>query len=415
MADQETARESRRGTKTVPGAESSVDFQDLNAKFGDTGEYQLTFDSSGRYRQLVKTGGDQTVQYFLYVYPDGKNWDILTPSQYVSQVKKDNGSNLEGLRKRLFETGFFANTSDYNNKDSNAFTTAILKAGNVQTVEQVDNFLIEKKTQLSPFESWVAAKPASASGEPTRSMVQSTEADAGERINDFIQQLLDRPATDEEKKLFFGKIKAAEKLAVVTRKTSGSTAIQTGSLLDEDDYRQIAFDTVKTTVQSMSDEEIGKGTGALSQSVSSLKEYASQYGINLSNREAFNQVMGGMVQGGTLSTGKLDSQQQAIKNMAKAFYPNLSGIIDGGGTVSGISDQFASVMARTLEIPANSITVFDKRIQKALANTGKQGVMSTTDFEVLLRNEPEWARTKNAKEEAASYATSILQSFGVMA
>lgn len=415
MADQETARESRRGTQTVPGAESSVDFQDLNAKFGDSGEYQLTFDSTGRYRQLVKTGGDQTVQYFLYVYPDGKNWDVLTPSQYVAQVKKDNSSNLEGLRKRLFETGFFSNTSDYTNKDSNAFTTAILKAGNVSTVEQVDNFLVEKKTQLSPFASWVNAKPASASGEPTRTMVQSTEADAGERINDFVQQLLDRPATEEEKKLFFGKIKAAEKLAVVTRKTSGSTAIQTGSLLDEDDYRQIAFDTVKTSVQSMSDEDIAKGTGALSQSVSSLKEYASQYGINLSNREAFNQVMGGMVQGGTLSTGKLDSQQQAIKNMAKAFYPNLSGIIDGGGTVSGIADQFASVMSRTLEIPANSITVFDKRIQKALANAGKQGVMSTTDFEVLLRNEPEWAKTKNAKEEAASYATSILQSFGVMA
>jgi len=122
-----------------------------------------------------------------------------------------------------------------------------------------------------------------------------------------------------------------------------------------------------------------------------------------------------MVQGGTLSTGKLDSQQQAIKNMAKSFYPNLSQIIDNGGTVSAVADQFASKMSNILEIPAQSLNVFDKRIQKALTNNGKPGVMTLGDFEVLLRNEPEWARTKNAKEEASSYATSILQSFGLMA
>jgi hypothetical protein len=45
--------------------------------------------------------------------------------------------------------------------------------------------------------------------------------------------------------------------------------------------------------------------------------------------------------------------------------------------------------------------------------------MSFDDFENMVRNDPKtsskWANTKAAKEEAAGYATSILQSFGLMA
>jgi len=390
------------------------DYADLNRLFGATGPYQITFDQYGRYRQIVKKEGDQTVQYFLYVYPDG-NFDVVTGTQYVAQVKKDNpGKKLDSIRESLYKGGFLEKTG-YTTKDSNALTTAILKAGSTQSVEQVDSFLIDKKTKLTPFFDWTTSRPSAGIGGPTKTGVASTEKDAGERINIFMQQLLDRPASAEEKKAFYNKVKAAEKLAIITRKEVGGVDITSGSNLSEDDYRQIAFDTAKSSISKLTDEQIGTGTGALSQSISSLKEYGTQYGIQLSNREAFNQIMNGMVQGGTLSTGKLDSQQQAIKNMAKSFYPNLSQIIDNGGTVSAVADQFASKMSNILEIPAQSLNVFDKRIQKALTNNGKPGVMTLGDFEVLLRNEPEWAKTKNAKEEASSYATSILQSFGLMA
>lgn len=403
----------------VEAQQKSQDYADLNKFFGADGDYQITFDQSGRYRQIVKRGGEQTIQYFLYVYPDGKSFDVQTASEYIAQIKKDNpGTKIETLRKKLFDSGFLDKTA-YKTKDSNSFTTALLRAGSTQSVEQVDSFLIDKNTKLTPFYDWTMARQSAGLGGPTKTGVASTEADAGERINIFMQQLLDRPATAKEKKAFFNKIKAAEKLAIVTRKDVGGVERVSGSTLSEDDYRQIAFDTVKSSVLSLTDEQIGSGTGALSQSVSSLKDYATQYGIQLSNREAFNQVLSGMVQGGTLTTGRLDSQQQAIRNMAKSFYPNVAQIIDGGGTVSAISDQFASRMANLLELPSQSITVFDKTIQKALSNNGKSGVMSFEDFENLIRNDPgtrsKWANTKAAKEEAAGYANSILQSFGLMA
>jgi len=420
MLQQQGRRRSNMVEPTYQTGEQlqTKDYADLNRLFGDNGPYRITFDQSGKYRQIVKKEGDQTVQYFLYVYPDG-NFDVITGTQYVAQVKKDNpGKKIDSIRESLYKGGFLEKTG-YTTKDSNALTTAILRAGSTQSVEQVDSFLIDKKTKLTPFFDWTTSRPSAGIGGPTKTGIASTEKDAGERINIFMQQLLDRPATAEEKKAFYNKVKAAEKLAIITRKEVGGVDITSGSNLSEDDYKQIAFDTVKSSISKLTDEQIGTGTGALSQSVSSLKEYATQYGIQLSNREAFTQIMSGMVQGGSLSTGKLDSQQQAIRNMAKSFYPNMSSIIDGGGTVSSVGEQFAARMGKLLETPSNSITVFDPLIQKALTNSGKQGIMSFDDFENMVRNDPKtsskWANTKAAKEEAASYATSILQSFGLMA
>jgi hypothetical protein len=54
-------------------------------------------------------------------------------------------------------------------------------------------------------------------------------------------------------------------------------------------------------------------------------------------------------------------------------------------------------------------SVFDKDIQDGLT-----GNLSMTDFNKRLRKNPVWANTKNAKEEAANYATDILKSFGLM-
>jgi hypothetical protein len=58
--------------------------------------------------------------------------------------------------------------------------------------------------------------------------------------------------------------------------------------------------------------------------------------------------------------------------------------------------------------------MFDDDIQQAVRNDGKPGVMSMTEYQVKLRNDPRWAKTQNAREEASKYATDILRSFGLI-
>jgi hypothetical protein len=76
-------------------------------------------------------------------------------------------------------------------------------------------------------------------------------------------------------------------------------------------------------------------------------------------------------------------------------------------------------MQKTLEVPWTSVKADDPFVVKALQNkdaNGKSqdGVMSLNDFNIMLRNDPRWATTQNAKEEASDYANTILKQFGFM-
>jgi hypothetical protein len=204
------------------------------------------------------------------------------------------------------------------------------------------------------------------------------------------------------------------KKAVVKRKTVGDKSVESGSFLDQEDYARIMAETIKPAIRGTSLEAIASGTGAIAQSITTLKTYAANYGIKLSTQEALDEVVGGLQPGGSLTTGKFDQQQQKIRNMAKSFYTNLGDSIDNGVSIKNLSSQFANLKSQVLEIPSESLDAFDKDIQMALRNNGKPGVMSTTEFEVLLRNKPEWGKTKNARDEAAGYANDILKMFGLV-
>lgn len=45
---------------------------------------------------------------------------------------------------------------------------------------------------------------------------------------------------------------------------------------------------------------------------------------------------------------------------------------------------------------------------------GTDGLLTTNDFEVMLRNDARWQKTSGAREEASGYANSILKSFGLV-
>jgi hypothetical protein len=72
-------------------------------------------------------------------------------------------------------------------------------------------------------------------------------------------------------------------------------------------------------------------------------------------------------------------------------------------------------MAEVLELNPKDIDALDPTVQTALKNNGNKGTMNLTDFDRMLRNDPRWARTRNAREEASRYAYEVLKDFGLMA
>jgi hypothetical protein len=80
-----------------------------------------------------------------------------------------------------------------------------------------------------------------------------------------------------------------------------------------------------------------------------------------------------------------------------------------------LSGNYKFAMRQILEIPEAQIDVLNPTIQLALKNNGNKGAMNLTEFERVLKQDPRWGNTSNARETAAGYANSILRNFGLIA
>jgi hypothetical protein len=392
---------------------------DLLARFGDTAtpedRLEIGFDQFGN--RIITQAGQTGAAYqrFLYVTPDGKNFAVLDYNGVVREVKKE-FKNIEGLRTSLYRKGKLSE-KDYVTKSDSGLSEAILEAANEQSKEIVDALTLNDNFEgkFTSMTNWLNTRPDYVGGQgPSQRGQEISKLDATQMIDAFTVQMLGRESTPAEQKDFFERVSAEMKKAVVKRKTVGDKSVESGSFLDQEDYSRIMAETIKPAIRGTSLEAIASGTGAIAQSITTLKTYAASYGIKLSTQEALDEVTGGLQPGGSLTTGKFDQQQQKIRNMAKSFYTNLGDSIDNGVSIKNLANQFANIKSQLLEVPLESVDVFDKDIQTALRNNGKPGVMSTTEFDVLLRNKPEWGKTKNARDEAAGYANDILKMFGLV-
>ena len=392
------------------------DYLSLDKAFGEKPELIISFNEYNR-RIITSptTKGDAYAQ-FLYVQPDGKNWSRADTNQIVVAIKKEFKGRPEELRSLLYTRGFISE-KDYITKSESAFTGAIKDAANDHSIEMIERFQIEGKTDLATFSSWLGSKQSYVTTGPktTTTSEEITKLDASQMIDSFVNGMLGRGATAAEKKDFYNRVVEEQKKAVVKRTTSGDKVKEKGSLLNQDDYSRIAANVITPAIRGTSLEALASGNGLIAQNITELKAYATNYGVRLSTQDALDRIMSGMKPGGTLTTGNLDAQKQSIKTMSKTMYPNLAQGIDEGLDIKSISNQYAYYMGQILEMPDNAINPFDPHIQRALRNDGKQGVMSITDFQRALKNDPRWATTKNAREEASGYANSILKSFGLMA
>lgn len=398
-------------------ADNTQTLKDMAEDFGGANaKYKVT--QAGNTWILNAT--DNTGERFLFIDSKG-DYKVLDADQVRQAYVTDAGGSagIESLRSRLYKANFM-NEAEFKLKDSTALNRAIIDAARGISVEAVTNYTDMATPITQSFGTWLNKRIAMAgsSGTPDAGISLTTRAEANQDIDEFFVEYLGRKATDAEKTDYYNKVNAEEKKAVTTRKVSGGKVVQTGEGLDVTDYYRIRASVLAPVVKGTAIEDITKGNGKIAQDVSELKAYASDYGIKLDTKQALDRVVGGLKPGGSLTTGQLDAQKNAIKEMSKVFYGKLAPLIDQGVKVSDIASQFAYYKGQILEMPDNAVSVFDEDIQAALKNDGKDGVMTITDYQQYLRTNPKtkstWLKTKGAKEEAAGYANAILKTFGLM-
>ena len=222
-----------------------------------------------------------------------------------------------------------------------------------------------------------------------------------------------RNATKEEENAYYELLRDAEKKAIQSTTTKydaegnrmGST--QTGELMSDVDKTLLLGKVAGKAIQNSDINTLLSAGGSSAKDVNSILSYANNYGVVLTKEQAMSYVANNFKKG-----QNVDATKAKILQIAKSQpqYAAISDKITNDVSVKELASNYIYQKAQTLELNMDAIDVFDKDIQDGLT-----GNLSMTDFNKRLRKNPAWANTKNAKEEAANYATDILKSFGLMA
>ena len=163
---------------------------------------------------------------------------------------------------------------------------------------------------------------------------------------------------------------------------------------------------ISTGIRNVNMLNLQDAGGDLGDHYTKLKGYALDYGVRLSDEELKKKAAEAAIAGGSI-----EEQKRTIQLASRLKYPSLSQYIEGGLKASDIAGQFIKKKIDVLELADGSIDIFDNDVQAAM-NGDK--LMSDYDYELRLRSNPAWRKTRAANEGAAGLLDSILKMWGVV-
>lgn len=323
---------------------------------------------------------------------------------------------MDSLFEKLYKTGLLSEET-YKSKNVSAddFNKGLLYAVRKFSIETVDKYTIAGDKKPVNFVDYLstAFKPAKPTTKTAYDAIVTKRQDAAEDADQFFMANLGRNATKEEENAYYELLRDAEKKAVQSTVTKydaegnrlGST--QTGELMSELDKTLLLGKVAGKAIQGSDINTLLSAGGAAAKDVNSVLAYAKNYGVVLTKEQAMSYVANNLKKG-----QNVDATKAKILQIAKSQpqYAAIADKITNDVSVKELAGNYIYQKAQTLELNMDNIDVFDKDIQDGLT-----GNLSMTEFNKRLRQNPAWGNTKNAKEEAANYATDILKSFGLMA
>ena len=342
------------------------------------------------------------------------DFDALRKKMLVDATARPGG--IDELFDKLYKTGGLSKET-YNKRDVSAedFNKSLLYTVRKFSIETVDNYTINGIKKPVNFIDYLDSgfKPAKPTSKTAYDAIVTKRQDAAEDADQFFMANLGRNATKEEENAYYELLREAEKKAVQATVTKydaegnrlGST--QTGELMSDLDKTLLLGKVAGKAIQGSDIDTLLNAGGSSAKDVNSILSFAKNYGVVLTKEQAMSYVASNFKKG-----QNLEATKSKILQIAKSQpqYAAIADKISSDVSVKELAGNYIYQKAQTLELNMDAIDVFDKDIQDGLT-----GNLSMTEFNKRLRKNPAWANTKNAKEEAANYATDILKSFGLMA
>ena len=365
------------------------------------------------------SGGSYSTMFGSGSFTDGAANALRNEGYNVKKI--NNGSNVDKttLINRFKQNRSSSNQTAYRND------IELLKSLNYVTGKNPSRNTLEKSytdfltdfysSDVSDLSNYVSQRlsttDATFTGSRTTTSRQVSTADEAAKIittayKDYLNIIL--PPGAKEVTSFVKALGSLEKnlaaRTTTTRDASGNATTTTvGGVATKEDKETLALDFVSKALAKQ--EGIVNAGPTLNAGLTAIRKFANDYGIVIPDAD----VRGYAMQ--YLKDGKLDFITEKLKNISKATYPVLAPFIDQGVNPREIASQYMAKKAQILEVPLESLNVFDKDIARAI---GGQTLETLGDFENRMRQSPLWQFTKNAAEKGANLANNILSRFGMV-
>jgi hypothetical protein len=238
-------------------------------------------------------------------------------------------------------------------------------------------------------------------GGPELDIVISSPTQAASTIQGVFKNTLNRDATPEEVARLTTVLNKAERSAGRKTKTSGGRTEYTT------DIDRVQFLTEE--VKKIKDLKTGKSEFETKRSekdtlnTQSLQLIAKANGVTLSPQEIEQYNL-------DIRNGKdINVIKNQIRNLAGIGRPdNIKKLLAEGTDLGTIYAPYKRTMATLLELDPESIDINDTTLQTAIGDKE----LPIYEFRKLLKKDPRWQYTNNAREEVSSKALRVLRDFG---
>ena len=277
--------------------------------------------------------------------------------------------------------------------------------------------LLNGAQSIQDVGTFVNGRPNYAGTKTSTTTSFTSTTSAWNDIDAFMRETIGRGATLSEFQDFYKTLHAYEQdnptKATVTTDALNTERSRTQTQgLSGDDLKAVMVASVTKSLEAAGKDpaSISQLGGTLGTNLALLTKQAQQMGVAdiYTPVKAFDAALKAAQPGGDIK-GEVTRINSLAASLPK--YKALAPSLQAGFTLQDLATPFNDLYNKTLE-KSGAVDLNNSLIMKGLTGGANGGQMNNDDYIKLLRSQPDWAKTQNAREEAASYVTQIGKMMG---